>query len=152
MRRAIIMVSTTVALLLTGPVGTACPAQAAVPGLVGKLACQTNRDGNFEIYSFDPSAKEELRPDSRMLGVVFETGKGAYFMRLVGPAATARLLSRRLLPMMATAAALAVAAALGGLYLSYYASLAAGASVAAVLVGGYLAALAPSLAAATIRR
>jgi ABC-type Mn2+/Zn2+ transport system permease subunit len=70
---------------------------------------------------------------------------------LVGPAATARLVCRRLVPMMALAAGLALAAALGGLYLSYYASLAAGASVAAVLVGGYLAALAPSMAAATMR-
>jgi ABC-type Mn2+/Zn2+ transport system permease subunit len=71
---------------------------------------------------------------------------------LVGPAATARLLCRRLPSMMALAAALAVAAAFGGLYLSYYANLAAGASVTVVLVGGYLVALASSFAAATMRR
>jgi ABC-type Mn2+/Zn2+ transport system permease subunit len=69
---------------------------------------------------------------------------------LVGPAATARLVSRRLASTMTLASALAAAAALGGLYLSYYASLAAGASVAAVLVGAYLVALAPSLVAATM--
>jgi ABC-type Mn2+/Zn2+ transport system permease subunit len=57
---------------------------------------------------------------------------------LVGPAATARLLAGRMLPMMAAACILAVAGALGGLYLSYYASLAAGASVASVVVGRYL--------------
>jgi ABC-type Mn2+/Zn2+ transport system permease subunit len=60
---------------------------------------------------------------------------------LIGPAATARLVGRRLVPMMAAAALFAVASALGGLYLSYYANLAAGASVAAVVVGGYLGAL-----------
>lgn len=60
---------------------------------------------------------------------------------LVGPAAGARLLSRRMVRMMGLAALLAVAAAVGGLYLSYYADLAAGASVAAVTVGGYLALL-----------
>jgi hypothetical protein len=36
----------------------------------------------------DPAAKEELRPDHRMLGVVFESSKGPYFFRLVGPAKT----------------------------------------------------------------
>jgi hypothetical protein len=38
---------------------------------------------------------------------------------IVGPAATARLLSRRIAPMMALAAGLAVAAAVAGLYVSY---------------------------------
>lgn len=57
---------------------------------------------------------------------------------LVGPAASARLLARRMAPMMGLAFAIALVAALGGLYLSYYAELAAGASVAAVMVGLYL--------------
>ncbi len=60
---------------------------------------------------------------------------------LVGPAATARLHARRMARLMALACALAILAAFGGLYLSYYANLAAGASVAAVVVGGYLAGL-----------
>ncbi|MEI8105395.1 MAG: metal ABC transporter permease [Actinomycetes bacterium] len=59
---------------------------------------------------------------------------------LVAPAATARLLTRRLAPMMTLAATLAVAAGAGGLYLSYYADTAAGASVAGVLVGLYVVA------------
>jgi ABC-type Mn2+/Zn2+ transport system permease subunit len=63
---------------------------------------------------------------------------------LVGPAATARLLLRRMTALMVLAGVLAVAAALGGLYLSYYADLAAGAAVAAVTVGMYVAALAGS--------
>ena len=61
---------------------------------------------------------------------------------LVGPAATARLFVRRMSSLMMLAVALAVAAAVGGLYLSYYASIAAGASVATVMVGTYLVALA----------
>ena len=57
---------------------------------------------------------------------------------LIGPAATARLVARRMGAMMAWAAAIAVLAGVGGLYLSYYARIAAGASIALVIVGGYL--------------
>ena len=53
---------------------------------------------------------------------------------LVAPAAAARLLMRRLVPMMALAVALGTLAGLGGLYLSYYAGVAAGASIAGLLV------------------
>jgi ABC-type Mn2+/Zn2+ transport system permease subunit len=67
---------------------------------------------------------------------------------VVGPAATARLASRRIARMMLAAVALAIAAGAGGLYLSYYADVAAGAAVAASVVGLYLAALALSLASA----
>jgi ABC-type Mn2+/Zn2+ transport system permease subunit len=61
---------------------------------------------------------------------------------LVGPAACARALTRRMSTMMAVAALIAVGAGIGGIYLSYYAGTAAGASIAAVLVGAYAAALA----------
>jgi ABC-type Mn2+/Zn2+ transport system permease subunit len=61
---------------------------------------------------------------------------------LVGPSATARLLVRRMTSLMAVATVLALAASVGGLYLSYYASIAAGASVAAVTVSTYVAVLA----------
>lgn len=60
---------------------------------------------------------------------------------LVGPAACARLVTHRMARMMAVATLVALAASLGGLYLSYYAGLAAGASVAAVMVAAYLALL-----------
>ena len=56
---------------------------------------------------------------------------------LVAPAAAARALARRMPAMMALAAAIAVLAGCGGLYLSYYAGTAAGASIAAVLVASY---------------
>jgi len=63
---------------------------------------------------------------------------------VIGPAATARLVARRLGPMMGLAALVAVASAVGGLYLSYYADTAGGASVAACVVGAFLLALATS--------
>lgn len=59
----------------------------------------------------------------------------------VGPAAAARHLSDRMLPMMALAATLAVLAGVGGLYLSYYAGTAGGGSVALAIVAVYLLSL-----------
>lgn len=59
----------------------------------------------------------------------------------VGPAAAARRLCDRMLPMMLVAAGLAVLAGIGGLYLSYYAGTAGGASVALAIVAIYLLAL-----------
>lgn len=53
---------------------------------------------------------------------------------LVGPAASARLLCRRMVPMMALATAIAAGASVAGLYVSYHADLAAGASVTLALV------------------
>jgi ABC-type Mn2+/Zn2+ transport system permease subunit len=67
---------------------------------------------------------------------------------VIGPAATARLLARRILPMMTVAAAIAVACGAGGLYLSYYADTAGGASVAGVMTALYL--LARLLRAVTV--
>lgn len=66
---------------------------------------------------------------------------------LVAPAATARLLSNRLVTMMALAGAVAVGCSVGGLYLSYYASTAGGASVAGLLVVVYM-----SVRLASVRR
>lgn len=64
---------------------------------------------------------------------------------LVGPAAAARLRARRLAPMLATAAAIAVLAGVAGLYLSWYAGIAAGASIALAIVAAYaLSAALPS--------
>jgi ABC-type Mn2+/Zn2+ transport system permease subunit len=57
---------------------------------------------------------------------------------LVGPAATARVVTDRLPTMMALAASIAAASGAGGLYLSYYADTAAGASIAAVVVAVHI--------------
>ena len=59
----------------------------------------------------------------------------------VGPAAAARRLSDRMLPMMLLAAGLAALAGIAGLYLSYYAGTAGGASVALAIVVIYLLSL-----------
>jgi hypothetical protein len=42
----------------------------------------------FKARPFDPNAKEELKPDYRMLGVIFGSPKGPYYIRFVGPAKT----------------------------------------------------------------
>jgi ABC-type Mn2+/Zn2+ transport system permease subunit len=61
---------------------------------------------------------------------------------LVGPAAAARQLTRRIVPMLFLAAAIAVLAGIAGLYVSYYAGTAGGASIALAIVAAYLLALA----------
>ncbi len=60
----------------------------------------------------------------------------------VGPAAAARQLTDRIVPMIVLAASIAVLAGLAGLYLSYYAGTAGGASVALAIVAAYLLSLA----------
>jgi ABC-type Mn2+/Zn2+ transport system permease subunit len=57
---------------------------------------------------------------------------------LIGPAASARLLAQRVPTMMLAGAAVAIGCSLGGLYLSYYADVAAGAAVAGTTVAAYL--------------
>ena len=42
----------------------------------------------FKFPPFAPNAKEQLKPHYELLGVVFESPKGPYFIRLVGPAKT----------------------------------------------------------------
>jgi ABC-type Mn2+/Zn2+ transport system permease subunit len=64
---------------------------------------------------------------------------------LVAPAAAARLLVGRLGAAMALAVAFAIAGGVAGLYLSYYARVAAGAAIAGVLVAVYLLARATAL-------
>ena len=56
----------------------------------------------------------------------------------VGPAATARQFTERIVPMIGLSVAIAVLAGLAGLYLSYYAGTAGGASIALAIVVAYL--------------
>jgi ABC-type Mn2+/Zn2+ transport system permease subunit len=60
---------------------------------------------------------------------------------LVGPAAAARRLTDRIVPMLFLAATIAVLAGVAGLYASYYAGTAAGASIALAIVAAYLLSL-----------
>jgi ABC-type Mn2+/Zn2+ transport system permease subunit len=56
---------------------------------------------------------------------------------LIAPAAAARLIARRVVPMMLVASALAVGCGVAGLYGSYYLHTAAGASIAVTMVLAY---------------
>jgi hypothetical protein len=42
----------------------------------------------YKQRPFDPNEKEELRPEYRLIGVIFESKNGPYFIRFVGPAKT----------------------------------------------------------------
>lgn len=111
----------------------------------------------FLVLTFDERKAEVLglRPrttQTTLLGLValaviasFQTvGALLVFALLVGPAATAALVVRRVPAMMALATVLAWSAVLAGLLVSYHASLAAGGAIAVVailqffLVAGFL--------------
>jgi ABC-type Mn2+/Zn2+ transport system permease subunit len=76
-----------------------------------------------------------------VVGGVQGLGNLLVLASLIGPAACARLFARRLPQMMLAAVGVAAACALVGLYISYYASVAAGAAVAGTTVVAYLALL-----------
>jgi ABC-type Mn2+/Zn2+ transport system permease subunit len=58
---------------------------------------------------------------------------------LVGPAATARLFTHRVGSMMLASSLIGIGAGIAGLFLSYYAGVAAGAAIAGCIVGAYIA-------------
>jgi ABC-type Mn2+/Zn2+ transport system permease subunit len=70
----------------------------------------------------------------------------------VGPAAAARELSERLVPMILLAVGIAALAGIAGLYLSYYLGTAAGASIALAIVAAYLLSLLGGRLAAALHR
>jgi ABC-type Mn2+/Zn2+ transport system permease subunit len=72
---------------------------------------------------------------------------------LVGPAATARVFtSHRVRTMMLSATLIGAGAGVAGIYVSYYAGVAAGASIAGCIVAAYLAALATAWARTLLDR
>ncbi|MEZ0396072.1 MAG: metal ABC transporter permease [Anaerolineales bacterium] len=96
----------------------------------------------FLVVSFDPVLAQTLRLpltalNNLMLVLIAVTvavamqtvGVALMVAMLVTPAATASLLTRRLLPMMALSAALAAASGVIGLYASYYLGIASGAAI-----------------------
>ena len=100
----------------------------------------------FDRTTARPFGAQPLLVDLALLGLIAVAivigvqalGNLLVVALLVGPAATARTLARRMPNLMLTSTLVAIAASVGGLYLSYYTSVAAGASVAAVMVGVYL--------------
>jgi ABC-type Mn2+/Zn2+ transport system permease subunit len=96
----------------------------------------------FLVMSFDPVLAATMRLPAdllRMLMLVLlaltvvvslqTVGVGLAAAMLVTPAATAFLLTRRLLPMMLIAALLGALASVVGLYVSYYANVVSGAAI-----------------------
>jgi energy-coupling factor transporter ATP-binding protein EcfA2 len=71
---------------------------------------------------------------------------------LLAPAATARMLTQRMGPMMVLAAALAAGCGIGGLYASYYLDIAAGAAIALAMVALYALTRSARTLRATARR
>ena len=99
----------------------------------------------FLVISFDPILAETLRLRSNRLRYLLllliavaivvslqTVGVALMLGMLITPAATAYLLTRRLLPMMAVAALIGVLSSVAGLYLSYYAGVASGAAIVLV--------------------
>lgn len=99
----------------------------------------------FLVISFDPILAETLRLRSNRLRYLLllliavaivvslqTVGVALMLGMLITPAATAYLLTRRMLPMMAVAALIGVLSSVAGLYLSYYAGVASGAAIVLV--------------------
>jgi ABC-type Mn2+/Zn2+ transport system permease subunit len=108
----------------------------------------------FLVVSFDPILAATLRLPSAffhylllvLIAVVIvvslqTVGVALVVAMLVTPAATAYLLTRRLLPMMALAAVFGALSGVIGLYLSYYVSVASGAAIVLVCTAFFLLAL-----------
>jgi len=107
----------------------------------------------FMVLSFDPVLAATLRLPTTLLRYLLlvmlavtivvslqTVGVALMVAMLVTPAATAYLLTRRLIAMMALAAAIGALSAAAGLYLSYYVNVASGAAVVLVCTAVFLAA------------
>ncbi|HEY5983025.1 MAG TPA: metal ABC transporter permease [Anaerolineales bacterium] len=107
----------------------------------------------FLVISFDPVLAATMRLPGdllRMLMLVLlaltvvvslqTVGVGLAAAMLVTPAATAYLLTRRLLPMMLVAAGLGALSAIVGLYVSYYANIVSGAAIVLTATAFFLVA------------
>jgi len=96
----------------------------------------------FLVLSFDPVFAATMRLPARFFEALLlvliavtivvslqTVGVALMVAMLVTPAATAYLLTKRMLPMMALAAVIAAASGVVGLYLSYYTGVASGAAI-----------------------
>jgi ABC-type Mn2+/Zn2+ transport system permease subunit len=151
-------------LLFGDPLGVNSGDVAAAAALVSvALAVMTTMHRRLVAVAFDRSTAAALgvRPaiaDAVLLALIALAilvgvqGLGTLLVVavIVGPAATARLLTSRLSTMMVCSVLIAVGASITGLYISYYAETAAGASIATVLVATY--ALAQGASALNARR
>jgi manganese/iron transport system permease protein len=105
----------------------------------------------FLVISFDPILAETLRLRSDRLRYLLlvliavaivvslqTVGVALMLGMLITPAATAFLLTRRMLPMMAVAALIGILSSIIGLYISYYAGVASGAAIVLVCTAFFL--------------
>jgi ABC-type Mn2+/Zn2+ transport system permease subunit len=121
--------------------GAAVAALGALRLLHGQLlAVGFDRDGARAVRASPALAETALLVLIALSVLIGVQGLGNLLVVaiLVGPAATARLICTRLLPMMGVAAGVAMLGGAIGLYVSYYAGTAAGASVAGALVALFL--------------
>ncbi|MBX5469790.1 MAG: metal ABC transporter permease [Thermoleophilaceae bacterium] len=138
--------------LLFGDVLAASDADLALAAGLGAVVLAALRllHGRLLAVGFDRSAARRLGASPALVDAVLLVllaaaivvgiqglGNLLVVATVIGPAAAARLLARRMPAMLGLAAALAVACGFAGLYLSWYASTAAGASIALALVAAY---------------
>ncbi|MBE2315748.1 metal ABC transporter permease [Solirubrobacter sp. CPCC 204708] len=129
--------------LATSPSDLALAAALAAAALIGSWLAYPY----LLTYAFDPSAARSLGARPRVAEAAFALlltaavlvgvqalGNLLVVAALIGPAVAARTFTRRVPPLIAAASALGVACGVGGLYLSYYADVAAGAAIAGLLV------------------
>ena len=61
MRRRLLFVTALVISLVAGAAATANrPAEAAFPGMNGKIAFRSDRDGNLEVYVMNPDGSDQV--------------------------------------------------------------------------------------------
>lgn len=132
---------------LFGDVLGVSPTDLALTAVFGLLVILTIATfyKEFLVISFDPILAQTLRLRSDRLRYLLliliavtivvslqTVGVALMLGMLITPAATAYLLTRRMLPMMAVAAMIGVASSVIGLYLSFYVGVASGAAIVLV--------------------
>lgn len=131
-------------------------ASAGVAAVVAAALAGAHR--HLALAAFDPQAARSLggagsRTALLLLGLIAATtliavqalGNLLAVALVIGPAVAALRLCSRLLPALATAAALAIACGIAGIYLSYLAELAVGASIALCAIAPAALSLGPGL-------
>lgn len=139
--------------LLFGDILGLSNADLVVAGALAALALVALRllHSRLLIVSFDRSSADSLGVPSApaesallillalsVLVAVQALGNLLVVGLLIAPAAAARTLTSRMLPMMSTAALLAIVSGVAGLYASYHLRTAAGASIALAMVATYV--------------
>lgn len=118
------------------------------------IGCMLAGHRSLTLVAFDPQAARNLGASAGRVGsgllvllaavtliAVSALGNLLVVAIVIGPAAAALQLCSRLAPALVCAAAIGVGSGVAGLYLSYYANVAAGAAIALCAVGAFTLAL-----------